>query len=58
MRATALGAYSAFQDIALGVTGPIIGLAIAGFGYSIAFLVAMLSALCGFVVVWRIRATT
>jgi len=58
VRATALGAYSAFQDIALGVTGPIIGLAIAGFGYSIAFLVAMLSALCGFVVVWKIRATT
>lgn len=39
-RGSALGVFTAFADLSLGVTGPVIGLIVAGFGYSVIFLFA------------------
>ncbi len=47
VRATALGGYAAFQDIAYGITGPLLGLLVADYGYAMIFLVAALCALTG-----------
>jgi predicted MFS family arabinose efflux permease len=43
-RGAALGAYSAFLDLSLGITGPVAGLIVTGFGYPAIFLFAALSA--------------
>jgi MFS family permease len=43
-RGAALGAYSAFLDLSLGITGPVAGLVVTGFGYPAIFLFAALSA--------------
>jgi MFS family permease len=43
-RGSALGAYSLFLDFAMGITGPIAGLIVTGFGYPEIFLFAMLCA--------------
>ena len=43
-RGSALGAYSLFLDLAMGITGPIAGLIVTGFGYPEIFLFAMLCA--------------
>jgi MFS family permease len=43
-RGSALGIFTAFADLSLGVTGPLIGLIVAGFGYSPIFLFAALMA--------------
>ncbi|TLX53154.1 arabinose transporter [Stutzerimonas nosocomialis] len=48
VRATALGGYAAFQDIAYGLTGPLTGLLVGVHGYPVAFLVAALAAFAGF----------
>jgi sugar phosphate permease len=37
-RGAALGAYSGFLDLALGVTGPVMGVMVTGYGYPAAFL--------------------
>lgn len=43
-RGSALGVYTAFADLSLGITGPVIGLIVAGLGYSPIFLFAALMA--------------
>jgi MFS family permease len=44
-RGSALGAYSVFLDLALGVTGPLAGLIVSEFGYAEVFLFAALASL-------------
>lgn len=44
-RGSALGVYTAFADLSLGVTGPLAGLIVVGLGYSNIFLFAALAAL-------------
>jgi len=44
-RGSALGVYTAFADLSLGVTGPLVGLIVVGLGYSNIFLFAALAAL-------------
>ncbi len=46
-RGAALGAYSAFLDLALGITGPVAGLIASGFGYPTIFLAAAVAVLAG-----------
>ena len=46
-RGAALGAYSVFLDLSLGVTGPLAGLIAGEFGYPQVFLFAALAAGCG-----------
>ena len=45
-RGAALGAYSVFLDLALGITGPLAGLIVGRFGYAEIFLFAAIGALC------------
>jgi len=45
-RGAALGAYSVFLDLALGITGPLAGLIVGQFGYDQVFLFAAIGALC------------
>lgn len=47
MRATALGGYAAFQDIAYAITGPLAGIVATHLGYAAIFALATLSAACG-----------
>lgn len=49
-RGGALGVYTAFLDLAMGVTGPVAGYLITRFGYSIMFLSASGAAICGCVI--------
>jgi MFS family permease len=43
-RGSALGVFTAFADLSLGLTGPVVGLIVAGLGYSPIFLFAALMA--------------
>lgn len=49
-RGSALGVYTAFADLSLGVTGPLAGLVVAGFGYSNIFLFAAAAAMVALVI--------
>jgi sugar phosphate permease len=46
-RGAAVGAYSLFIDLSLGITGPVAGAIAAGFGFASIFLFAALAALSG-----------
>ncbi|MCY1187482.1 putative MFS-type transporter YfcJ [compost metagenome] len=46
-RGAAVGAYSLFIDLSLGVTGPLAGAIAAGFGFGAIFLFAAVAALAG-----------
>ncbi len=46
-RGAAVGAYSLFIDLSLGITGPLAGAVASGFGYSSIFLFAALASLIG-----------
>ena len=46
-RGAAVGAYSLFIDLSLGITGPVAGAVASGFGFSSIFLFAALASLCG-----------
>lgn len=48
-RATALGAYAAFQDVAYGLTGPVTGIVAGLYGYRSVFWIGALAALGGMV---------
>ncbi|MCK0537740.1 arabinose transporter [Alcanivorax quisquiliarum] len=50
VRATALGGYAAFQDIAYGVTGPITGLMVGSLGFASAFMAGALAAMLGWLI--------
>lgn len=47
IRATALGGFSAFQDLAYGLTGPLTGLAATSYGYPSVFAIGAVCALAG-----------
>jgi hypothetical protein len=55
-RGAALGAYTVFLDLALGVTGPVAGLIVGGLGYPSAFLFAAASAASGIALTAALRA--
>lgn len=56
-RGAALGAYSAFFDLSLGITGPVAGLIVSGFGYSAIFLFASLAAAIAVSIAWALQRT-
>jgi len=55
LRGTALGGFSAFQDLAYGLTGPLAGVLADRAGYGSVFLVGGMTAICGFVVAVVLR---
>lgn len=54
-RATALGGFSAFQDVAYAVTGPVTGLVAGSFGYPSVFIVGAIAALLGMAAIFPMR---
>ncbi len=46
-RGAAVGAYSLFIDLSLGITGPLVGAVATGFGFASIFLFAACAAFCG-----------
>ncbi|VVE42281.1 major facilitator superfamily transporter [Pandoraea pneumonica] len=56
-RGAALGAYSVFLDVALGVTGPVAGLIVGAYGYAEVYLCAAIAAVAAVLLtVWMSRA--
>jgi MFS family permease len=55
LRGTALGGFSAFQDIAYGLTGPVAGLLADRAGYSGVFLIGAGAAAAGLVIALSLR---
>ena len=56
LRGTALGGFSAFQDLAYGLTGPLAGLLADRAGYSAVFLTGSLTAAFGFIIAVLLRS--
>ncbi|MFP5429076.1 MAG: MFS transporter, partial [Gammaproteobacteria bacterium] len=48
-RGAAVGAYSLFIDLSLGITGPLVGAVASGFGFASMFLFAAAASACGLV---------
>jgi len=57
LRGTALGAFSAFQDLAYGLTGPLVGLLADRAGYGSVFLVGTIAASVGLLIAVGLRRT-
>jgi predicted MFS family arabinose efflux permease len=60
LRGTALGGFSAFQDLAYGLTGPLAGLLADRAGYDSVFLIGTVAAAAGLLIalsLLRARAT-
>ncbi|GAB4064411.1 arabinose transporter [Ancylobacter sonchi] len=55
LRGTALGGFSAFQDVAYGLTGPLAGLMADRAGYGSVFLIGAVAAMAGFVIALGLR---
>jgi MFS family permease len=58
LRGTALSGFSAFQDLAYGLTGPIAGLLADRAGYNSVFLIGAVAAICGFIIALYLRRTS
>jgi MFS family permease len=58
LRGTALGAFSAFQDLAYGLTGPVVGLMIDRAGYSVVFMLGTVAAALGLVLALSVQRRT
>jgi MFS family permease len=58
LRGTALGAFSAFQDLAYGLTGPLAGLLADRAGYGSVFLVGGVAAVAGLLIACGLRWAT
>lgn len=56
LRGTALGGFSAFQDIAYALTGPFVGLLADQAGYGSVFLIGGIAAAIGFVIAFSLNA--
>jgi MFS family permease len=54
-RGSALGVFTAFADLSLGLTGPLVGLIVAGLGYASIFLFAALMAVAAFALTLRLH---
>jgi MFS family permease len=54
-RGSALGIFTAFADLSLGLTGPLVGLIVAGMGYSPIFLFAALMAVAALALVLALQ---
>jgi MFS family permease len=58
LRGTALGGFSAFQDLAYGLTGPLAGLLADRAGYDSVFLIGAAAATCGLIIALYLRRTS
>jgi MFS family permease len=57
-RGLAMGAYTAFLDLSLAVSGPVLGLVARGFGLPAVFLASVFAALAAAVIAWRLAGAT
>ena len=57
LRGTALGGFTAFQDLAYGLTGPLAGLLADRAGYGSVFLIGSVAAAAAFLIALRLRLT-